>query len=306
MTEAPATHVPQVTRIGRAELIRADAFRWMQAREEHSIHAIVTDPPYGVVEFDDDQIEKMKAGKGGIWRLPPNFDGCKRAPLPRFTALNAKERARVAEYFRTFGHLCKHVLTPGGHVILAGNSFLSTMVFGAMVEGGLEYRGTLIRPVVTLRGGDRPKGAEEEFPGVQSLPKGNFEPWGIFRAPLPAKMTVAQSLRKWGTGGMRMNADGTPLGDILTNTGRTAKSEKKIGGHPSQKPLDLMVTLVRASLPLGTGTVLDPFAGSGTTIAAAEINQYASIGIEASAEYYEMACATVPKLTALKAELFPA
>ena len=48
-----------------------------------------------MVEFDTDQLEKRAAGKGGIWRLPPAFDGHQRSPLPRFTALNAKERARI-------------------------------------------------------------------------------------------------------------------------------------------------------------------------------------------------------------------
>jgi len=258
-----------------------------------------------VIEFDDDQIAKMKAGVGGIWRIPPSFDGAKRAPLPRFTALDENDRIRVAEFFRNFGSLCRHVLAPGGHVLLAGNSFLATLVFGSMVEGGLEFRGQLIRPVTTLRGGDRPKGAEEEFPDVCSLPKGNFEPWGLFRAPLPKKMTVAEALRKYGTGGIRRSADGTPFGDLLDNVGRSSRAERQLGGHPSQKPMELMVTLVRTSLPLGKGVVLDPFMGSGTTIAAAEICGYESIGVEASKDYYGLAVATVPKLVALKRSLFP-
>lgn len=305
MQNAPANAVPPSHKVGRAELIRADSFRWMKSRAAHSVHAIVTDPPYGVVEFDDDQIAKMKSGMGGIWRIPPNFDGAKRAPLPRFTALNEKDRKRVVEYFHDFSTLCKHVLVPGGHVFLAGNSFLSALVFGAMTEGGLEFRGQFIRPVVTLRGGDRPKGAEEEFPNVCTLPKGNFEPWGLFRAPLPKKMTVAEALRKYASGGLRRSPDGSPIGDVLENAGRTSKEEKQLGGHPSQKPMDLMVTLVRSSLPLGVGVVLDPFMGSGTTIAAAEICGYESIGVEASAEYYHLAVATVPKLVALKGTLFP-
>jgi site-specific DNA-methyltransferase (adenine-specific) len=52
----------------------------------------VTDPPYGVKEYDFDQLEKRQNGNGGIWRIPPSFDGCVRAPLPRFTALNDSER----------------------------------------------------------------------------------------------------------------------------------------------------------------------------------------------------------------------
>lgn len=38
------------------------------------IHAIVTDPPYGVKEYDAEQLEKRSNGHGGIWRIPPCLD----------------------------------------------------------------------------------------------------------------------------------------------------------------------------------------------------------------------------------------
>ena len=48
---------------------------------------------------EEEKTEKRKNGKGGIWRLPPSFDGSTRAPLPRFTALNEKERSLLKEFF---------------------------------------------------------------------------------------------------------------------------------------------------------------------------------------------------------------
>jgi len=44
-------------------------------------------PPFGLVEFTPSQLEKMEAGSGGVWRIPPSFDGHQRNPLPRFTVL---------------------------------------------------------------------------------------------------------------------------------------------------------------------------------------------------------------------------
>ena len=81
-----------IRRIADSVLIQADCFEWMERIPPGSIHAIVTDPPYGVKEYDFDQLEKRSNGKGGIWRIPPSFDGHLRSPLPRFTALKAKER----------------------------------------------------------------------------------------------------------------------------------------------------------------------------------------------------------------------
>ena len=57
-----------------------------------------------------------------------------------------------------------------------------------------------------------------------------------------------------------------------------------------------MRQLVRAALPLGEGVILDPFAGAGSTLAAAEAIGYKSIGVEKDSHYFDMACASIPKL----------
>ncbi len=288
--------------IGHSSLINADSFEWMRKIPESSLHAIVTDPPYGVKEYDDDQLTKRRSGVGGIWRLPPAFDGVTRAPLPRFTALNVKDRKRVRDFFLEWSRLCARVLYSGGHVFVATNSFLSELVFEAMCAGGLEFRGQIIRLVQTLRGGDRPKNAENEFPDVCSLPRGGFEPWGIFRKPLPDKMTVAECLRRFQTGGLRRQRDGKQFSDVVQSE-RTPQDEKEMSLHPSHKPLSLLVQLTYAALPLGTGVIADPFMGSGSTIAAAELNGLQAVGVEKASGYYEQAIAAIPKLINLRLDL---
>ena len=57
-----------------------------------------------------------------------------------------------------------------------------------------------------------------------------------------------------------------------------------------------MRQIVKASLPLGTGTILDPFMGSGATIAAAAACGLQSIGIEKDPEYFRMASRAIPML----------
>ena len=42
--------------------------------------------------------------------------------------------------------------------------------------------------------------------------------------------------------------------------------------------------------------MLDPFAGSGSTLAAAEALGYTAIGVEKDAEYFRMACEAIPAL----------
>lgn len=57
--------------------------------------------------------------------------------------------------------------------------------------------------------------------------------------------------------------------------------------HPTQKPLELVERMVKSSCPDG-GIVLDPFAGSGTTIEASVLNNRKAIGFELNATYCEM------------------
>jgi len=288
----------QVMRIGQSQIVHADCFEWLGKIPHGSIHAIVTDPPYGVKEYDFDQLDKRANGNGGIWRLPPAFDGNVRSPLPRFTALNEKERKQLYRFFLEWGRLALKALAPGAHVFLASNTFLSQLVFTAVVESGLEYRGSIIRTVRTLRGGDRPKNAEEEFPEICSMPRGCYEPWGLFRKPLPQGMTISDCLRKYGTGGLRRKIDNTPFEDVIESE-RTPKEEREIADHPSLKPQSFLRKIVYSALPLGKGVLLDPFMGSGSTIAASEAVGYQSVGVERYNKYYILAQEAIPRLSSI-------
>jgi len=281
--------------IGQSLIIHADCFDWLARAPENSFHAIVTDPPYGVKEYELEQITKRKNGNGGVWRIPPSFDGSSRAPLPRFTALNEKERAILFRYFREWSESVVRVLRPGGHVFVASNAFLSQQVFSALVAGGLEFRGELIRLVRTFRGGDRPKNAETEFPDVSSMPRSCYEPWGIFRKPIPSNMTVRDCLKKYGTGGLRRPHRDQPFADVILSE-RTPQQEREIANHPSLKPQSFLRQLVHAALPLGEGIIVDPFIGSGSTVAAAEALGLTCIGVERIDEYFEMCKLAIPTL----------
>ncbi len=309
MTTAALPRPPELSldypceRIGASLIVHADCFEWLARVPEASLHAIVTDPPYGVKEYEPDQIEKRANGCGGIWRIPPSFDGHTRAPLPRFTALDGRERETLRRFFLEWARLATRALRPGGHVFIATNAFVSQLLFGALVEGGLEFRGEVIRLVRTLRGGDRPKNAEAEFPGVCSMPRGCYEPWGLLRKPLPAGMKVSDCLRAFQTGGLRRLPGGNPFCDVIFSE-RTPRQEREIAAHPSLKPQSFLRQLVYAALPLGEGVLADPFMGSGSTVAAAEAAGVACVGVERFGEYYEMSRQSIPRLAAVRCREF--
>jgi site-specific DNA-methyltransferase (adenine-specific) len=276
-----------------------DALAWLRAREPSSVQAIVTDPPYGLKEYSEVEKGKLRGGRGGVWRIPPALDGCRRSPLPRFTVLDRDDRAALRGFFASFARQAIRVLVPGGHVMIATNPLLSHCVYAPMLEAGFEKRGEIVRLVQTLRGGDRPKNAHVEFAGVSVMPRSGWEPWGLFRKPCEGR--VQDNLRKWRTGGLRRISAAEPFGDVIRSA-PTRPQERRIAPHPSLKPQAFMRQLVRAALPLGEGIVLDPFMGAGSTVAACLALGYRAIGIELDPDYFTIAKAAVPVLSRLEVE----
>jgi DNA modification methylase len=269
---------------------------WMNQQPANSIHAIVTDPPYGLKEYTAEEKHKLRRGKGGVWRIPPAFDGCVRSPLPRFTVLTADERASLRHFFSDFARSAFRILVPGAHVFIATNPLLSHLVYVPMLEAGFEKRGEVIRLVQTLRGGDRPKNAHHEFADVTVMPRSCWEPWGLFRKPCEGR--VQDNLRKWKTGGLRRVSKEVPFSDVIPSA-PTRPEEREICPHPSLKPQSFVRQIVRASLPLGTGIVLDPFMGGGSTISAAIYTGYESVGVELDPKFFQVAREAIPMLAGL-------
>jgi DNA modification methylase len=282
--------------MGKSQILNVDCFDWLAECEPCSIHAVVTDPPYGLIEYSKKEQAKLRNGKGGVWRIPPAFDGHKRAPLPRFTVLDDDDLGELYNFFLRFATLLVRATVPGANVIVASNPLLSHIVAAAMSEGGLELRGYIARLTMTMRGGDRPKNAHHEFSGVSVMPRSMWEPWILLRRPLDGR--VQDNLRKWKTGGYRRTSADQPFGDVIRSN-PTPKVERKIAPHPSLKPQEFLRKIVRAVLPLGSGIILDPFAGSGSTLAAAEALGHASIGLEKDPTYFTMARKAIPALASL-------
>jgi site-specific DNA-methyltransferase (adenine-specific) len=65
------------------------------------------------------------------------------------------------------------------------------------------------------------------------------------------------------------------------------------------KPQAFMRQVVRGVLPLGQGIILDPFMGSGSTLAAAAKLGLESIGLEVNADFFALAGSAIPLLAAL-------
>ena len=91
-------------------------------------------------------------------------------------------------------------------------------------------------------------------------------------------------------GGLRSDESaGTLYGDTGTASrffysAKATSADRADSRHPTVKPIDLIRWLTRLVTPPG-GTVLDPFAGSGTTGEAAMLEGFNAILIEREAEH---------------------
>jgi site-specific DNA-methyltransferase (adenine-specific) len=131
---------------------------------------------------------------------------------------------------------------------------------------------------------------------VTVMPRSAWEPWGLFRKPCQGR--VQDNLRKWKTGGLRRISPEAPFSDVIVSS-PTRREERSLSPHPSLKPQAFMRQIVRASLPLGEGVVLDPFMGGGSTIAAALAVGYESVGVEIDSAFLQVAIAAIPRLARL-------
>ena len=283
--------------IGLSTLYVADCMSWLSNRADNSIHAVVTDPPYGLHEYTPKEQGKLRSGRGGVWRIPPSFDGHRRSPLPRFTILTESDRATLQVFFKTWSTLLYRVLVPGANVAIASNPLLSHLVSSALASSGFEARGSIVRLTMTMRGGDRTKISHQQFSEVSVMPRSMWEPWVIARKPLEGR--VQDNLRVWKTGGWRRISPARPFGDVIRSSPTTSR-ERKIANHPSLKPQSFLRQIVYASLPLGEGIVLDPFAGSGSTLAASNAVGYSSIGVEKDILYANLAEKAIEPLSRIK------
>lgn len=253
------------------------------------VHSIVTDPPYHFASI------VSRFGKEGS---APTIDtGVYRRSSKGFMGKDW-DGGDIAFNKETW-LLCNNLLLPGGHLL----SFSATKNYHRMACA-IEDTGFEIRDQMGwIYGTGFPK-SHTIGEGWKTALKPAWEPICVARKPISTK-TIAQNFTEHGVGGF--NIDGCRVNDkfpsnilhdgsedvIAAFPGKTSrffysakasKQEKAGTEHPTVKPLSLMRYLVRLVTPKD-GVVLDPFAGSGTTLEGAYMEGVNSIGIEMDTQY---------------------
>ncbi len=270
---------------------------------ENFISACITDPPYNYEfighKWDNAEINRRKD------RIQESKTLVKHIPYGSGLAggiRNKRWYQRNRDNILDYGNWCYEwanellrVCKPGATVLV----FNSTRTV-AHVQVALEKAGFYARDIVVYRRSSGiPKGINmqkklkqkgfdhpEQVEGWHSCLRNEWEAVCVVQKPLQNNYT--ETLLHYGTGLFYTKRDdGGFQSNILEDIKREKVAEYNV--HCTVKPLDLMKKLVHIFVPRTKGSiVLDPFAGSGTTLVAAKEAGLDFIGIEIEASYLEI------------------
>ena len=193
------------------------------------------------------------------------------------------------------GTVAENVLQHGTGALNVDGCRVGTEIVGWGGAGGDSGTGTWNKSTCGLRNAGDPRPVAGRWP-ANLIHDGSDEVTGLFPETGPAKQ-ADRGAGKGETGcygvyggdpGVRGHNDAGGSAARFFYTAKADKADRGPGNdHPTVKPLDLMRYLVRLVCPMG-GVVLDPFSGSGTTLAAAQAEGCLAIGVEREAAYCEI------------------
>jgi DNA modification methylase len=218
---------------GPVTIYEGDCIEIMRQLPDESVHAVVTDPPYGLEfmgrEWDGADgfrrsLNAADAGRDSVFgrtsKTSPEYrtrpvvlgqisEGDRsKGPLP--TGPGSNSRGYADHDAHTFQAWCEawarealRVLKPGGHMLAFGGTRTWHRLAVAVEDAGFEIRDS----IAWLYGSGFPKGGEAvtKKPGWGTALKPAFEPVVVGRRPL--RGTVAANLEEYGTGGMNIDAN---------------------------------------------------------------------------------------------------
>lgn len=287
----------------RNEVLAGDCREVLKTLPEHSISACITDPPYNYEfighKWDESEIQRRKDRVKDSKTLVKNIPyGSGLAGGVRNERWYKKNRDNIIEYENwclEWATELFRVCKPGASVLV----FNSTRTI-AHVQVALERAGFYARDIIVYRRSSGiPKGINmqssleqkgypnpEEWEGWHSCLRSEWEAICVVQKPLVNNYT--QTLLEYGTGLFYTKQDdGGFQSNILENIKRDKVAEYNV--HCTVKPLELMKKLVDIFIPKVKGAlVIDPFAGSGTTLVAAKLAGIDYVGIEVEPSYIEI------------------
>ncbi|MCK5718677.1 MAG: site-specific DNA-methyltransferase [Thiomargarita sp.] len=274
----------------------------MSEMPHDSIAACITDPPYNYEfigrKWDDKEInrrlERIKDSKTLVKNIPYGSGLAGGVRNDRWYERNRENTLEYINWCKEWSKLLFRICKQGAPVAVFNSTRTAAHVQVALEEAGFYTRDVL----VYRRHSGIPKGLNlkrklekinhpdaKKWDGWHTCFRNEWESIVLVQKPLINNYW--ETLQKTGVGVFKtINKDGSFQSNIFE--GYYDKSEKKFA-HCTIKPLELIKKLILTLVPKSMeNIVLDPFAGSGTTLVAAQQLGYHFTGIEIEIEYVKI------------------
>jgi site-specific DNA-methyltransferase (adenine-specific) len=270
-----------------------DGLAATRALPEASVAAIISDIPYGIGAADwdvlhDNQNSAYRGSSPAQTRAGSVFRS-RGKPINGWSNADRNIAAEYQAWCATWAEDWFRVLKPGGSALVFAGRRLAHRAIAALEDVGFNLKDQLawVKPNAPFRAQRlsvvfERRGDDEAAETWTDWRLGNLRPtyepiiWCV--KPYPMGSTITDNVLAHGVGAFNPSA----LGDLSldsSNVLRGGLTREESGLHSTQKPLELMCGLVGLVTSEGD-TVLDPFAGSGTTLAAAKCLGRGYIGFE--------------------------
>ena len=247
---------------GRAVLVHGDALEILPALQPDSVDCVWTDPPYLL-------------SNGGI-----SCSAGRRVLVDKGAWDKSNGFEEDMQFCESWVAECKRVLTPAGCIWVSGTLHIHPIVGVALMKAGLR----ILNDIVWEKPNPPPNLGCRTFTHSTEL---------VYWATKAAK--GGQHKYKFNYGEMKRENGGKQMKTVWRYTAPGA-DEKRHGRHSTQKPVALVRRCLRASTN-ADDLVLDPFVGSGSTGVAAIAEGRRFVGIDADAEFLEIASRRLAEVT---------
>ncbi|RMF05437.1 site-specific DNA-methyltransferase [Candidatus Woesearchaeota archaeon] len=237
-------------------LIQGDSLEVLPKLTSSSVDLIFADPPYFL-------------SNGGLTCKAGKFASVNKADWDRSNGLE-KDFAFTERWIRE----CRRVLKESGSIWVSGTMHNIYQVGFALQRAGFR----ILNEVIWFK-----PNAPPNLSGKYFTHSHETLIWARKTTSVPHYFDYP-SMRRW-------HDDFSPSGKQMRSVWSipaTPSSEKICGKHPTQKPLQLLLRIITASTP-PDALILDPFAGSGTTLLASKLLGRRCIGIERVGRYLQIA-----------------
>lgn len=285
-----------------------DSVELIKELNNDSVHLIVSDIPYGI-NFEEWDVLHNNTNRALLGASPAQEQAgsifkSRGKPLNGWSQADKNIPLEYYKWCESWASEWYRVLKPGASCFIFAGRRMAHRCICALEDAGFIFKDMLSweKEAAAYRAQriscvfDRRKDTEnsQKWTGwkVGNL-RPLFEPILWFMKPYPVGSTLTDNVLKYEVGAYNEHA----LKSMLLNMTNThicsnvlkIKSDKKTdhGLHPTQKPLELMEILIKLTTVEGQ-TVLDPFAGSGTTLLAAKKLNRKYIGYEINKQYYDV------------------